>query len=101
MTDISEAATLRLYTPIIPYHVEFSSCDAAAALALLSERFSQREEELPQFNDITDLVESDENAYSPFPIFDQLYNEGIPSAIQDLTIFTAHNFEPLWLTVFD
>lgn len=67
-------------------------------LALFPEQSFCRKDDFQQFNNIRDLLESDENADSFGPIFDQFHNQGGASAKKDLTNSTAHNFEQSWLT---
>lgn len=66
-----------------------SNKDTAATLALQSEQCLRREEDFQDFNNVTSLVDLDEEADSPCPIFDHFYNQGRWSAIKDLTNFTA------------
>lgn len=49
----------------------FSNQDAAAELALLSERSLRREEGLQNFNNVRSLVDSDEETDSSCPEVDQ------------------------------
>lgn len=86
-------------TSVLTTSNKFSSSNAATALSLRAETTLRKEEQLSKFNFITDLVESDDEADSPCPIFDQFYSQGRTSAINNLTNFEARDFEQIWPSV--
>ena len=77
----------------------FNTQDAPSALNLLSEVALQREEEISAFNTLPDQGSSDEEVDSPYPYFDQFYEQGGNESIREMCNFTAREFELLWQIV--
>ena len=78
---------------------DFNAQDANTALHLLSEVALQREEEISNYNIVPDQDESDNEADSPCPYFDQFFENGGTTAIIDMCNFDANEFELLWQLV--
>lgn len=74
---------------------DLSSNDSATAFALLSKRTLHKEEALQHFIKLTNLVESDDEANSSCPIFNQLKNPDGYSTTKEAKNFGAQEFEQL------
>lgn len=66
------------------------------ALKILADAAAARDSELQRFNQLPDIIDSDEDSDSPCPVFDLFLNDGGPAAIISMTNFSPSEFEQIW-----
>ena len=69
---------------------------AASALEMLEEQTAARNEELNQYDEAPDLLDSDDELESECPQIDRFFEEDGNKAIHQMTNFTLAEFSGIW-----